>query len=266
MSSIRCSHCGFVSFATSECCKQCGNDLSSLRAGAHGAQDNNNQQGYAAPSYGAFEGQTKRRAGLAVASLVLGIVGFFTFGIIGVGALTGIILGVLALARASRQPDEYGGRGMAIGGIVLNVLSIVLIVPVGMVAAIAIPNLVASRRAANEAAALSSLRVITQAENTYYAGSGAERGYATLEELKAGELIDETLAAGTKSGYHFSVESHPNYFVVNATPVAYPSSGSRSFFYISNDDQIRAGDKHGAEADADDPPLGNEPRYGRIPN
>ena len=43
--------------------------------------------------------------------------------------MTSVILGVVALVKESRQPEEYGGKGMAITGIVLSGVSI-LIMPV----------------------------------------------------------------------------------------------------------------------------------------
>jgi hypothetical protein len=60
------------------------------------------------------------RKGLAIASLVLGIVGLLTFGLFGVGAILGLTLGGIAIWKATKQPAEYGGRGMAVAGVVAN--------------------------------------------------------------------------------------------------------------------------------------------------
>jgi len=82
---------------------------------------------------------------------------------------------------------------------------LIVVAIIGIIAAIAIPNLLASRRAANEGSAQSSLRTIFSGQGTYQAttGSGA---YATdLTALGDAKIIDSTLASGTKSGYTFAV-------------------------------------------------------------
>lgn len=68
---------------------------------------------------------TGQKKGLAIASLALGIVGFFTLGGLGVGALLGLGLGIAALVKVSRYPEEYSGRGLAIAGVAVNVLGLV---------------------------------------------------------------------------------------------------------------------------------------------
>jgi type IV pilus assembly protein PilA len=77
---------------------------------------------------------------------------------------------------------------------------LIVVAIIGIIAAIAIPNLLASRRAANEGSAQQSLRTIHSAEATYQATAG--NGYFTnLAGLGAGSLVDSTLAGGSKSGY-----------------------------------------------------------------
>jgi prepilin-type N-terminal cleavage/methylation domain-containing protein len=82
---------------------------------------------------------------------------------------------------------------------------LIVVAIIGIIAAIAIPNLLASRRAANEGSAQSALRTINSAQATYQstAGGGA---YATdLAALNGQSLIDVVLSSGTKSGYTFAV-------------------------------------------------------------
>ncbi len=93
----------------------------------------------------------------------------------------------------------------------LIVVAIILII-----AAIAIPNLLRSRIAANEASAVGSLRTLDTAEITYntayptvgFACSlgviGPPTGNTPASSIAAG-LIDSNLAGGTKSGYSFTV-------------------------------------------------------------
>jgi type IV pilus assembly protein PilA len=83
---------------------------------------------------------------------------------------------------------------------------LIVVAIIGIIAAIAIPNLLASRRAANEGSAQQSLRTIHSAQATYQAtfGNGAFAG--TFAPLMANSLIDSVLgvsnvAATPKSGY-----------------------------------------------------------------
>ena len=89
---------------------------------------------------------------------------------------------------------------------------LIVVVIIGIIAAIAIPNLLASRRSANEGSAQSTLRTILSAQYTYAATEG--RGnYGSLTDLSNVILIDTVVgsAAGTKSGYTFLIEKvdHP---------------------------------------------------------
>lgn len=87
---------------------------------------------------------------------------------------------------------------------------LIVVVIIGIIAAIAIPNLLAARRSANEGSAVSSLRTLHGAQMTYGATSGAGN-YAGalandatgLAQLNAVGLIDAQLGTGLKSGYQF---------------------------------------------------------------
>jgi hypothetical protein len=62
----------------------------------------------------------KLRKGLAITSMVLGIAGIFTLGLLVVGAITSIILGVIALNKIKQNPQVYGGRSQAVAGIIAS--------------------------------------------------------------------------------------------------------------------------------------------------
>jgi len=124
----------------------------------------------------------------------------------------------------------------------LIVVAIILII-----AAIAIPNLLRSRMAANEASAVGSLRTLSTTavaySSTYDAGfpaTLAAMGPATPATCAAADLIDSVLVTGVKSGYTFTYNpigtsqtvagciGYPQY-VISAVPTAPGSTGQRSF-------------------------------------
>jgi len=121
----------------------------------------------------------------------------------------------------------------------LIVVAIILII-----AAIAIPNLLRSRIAANEAAAVGALRTVNSAEITYnttYPSVGFACSLGTLAPPSSGTsptsstagLIDATLAGGTKSGYTFTVSncngSPKSSYQYTAAPVSPGYTGQRYF-------------------------------------
>jgi type IV pilus assembly protein PilA len=122
----------------------------------------------------------------------------------------------------------------------LIVVAIILII-----AAIAIPNLLRSRMAANEASAVGSVRTINTSAVTY-SSTYPNQGYpASLGALGPGAvtcttatstnacLIDDVLALGTKSGYTFGWTGDGNTpsvgYTINATPVTVGTTGQRMF-------------------------------------
>jgi prepilin-type N-terminal cleavage/methylation domain-containing protein len=121
----------------------------------------------------------------------------------------------------------------------LIVVAIILII-----AAIAIPNLLRSRMAANEASAVGSIRSVNTAAVTYsttYPASGYPSALSQLAPAasatsSAADLIDSVLAGGTKSGYKFSMTPAASGgtpltgYQVGGDPVAPQTSGTRGFF------------------------------------
>ena len=100
---------------------------------------------------------------------------------------------------------------------------LIVVAIIGIIAAIAIPNLLASRRAANEGSAQSSLRTIHSAQVVYQATAGAGSYAPDLATLRTQTLTDGVLGTGTKSGYNFAIveESGQNataIFGVSAVP------------------------------------------------
>jgi hypothetical protein len=194
------------------------------------------------------------KTGLAIASMVLGIAGLAS-SILLIGLLlapVGLVLGIVALVKASKKPMVYGGQGFAIAGVVTGGLAM-LFVPV--IAAIAIPNLLASKRAADEGSAISGLKTLYAAEQTYLSTAGVA-SCGDLNALAKSGLIDSALASGTKYSYRYEVTTAAGRGCeVFATPVS-ASSGHRSFM-IAFDGVVRGAKKNGVKADRFDPELDN---------
>ena len=108
---------------------------------------------------------------------------------------------------------------------------LVVVIIIAIIAAIAIPNLLASRRAANEASAISSLRTIHSAEATYQATAGNGVNYASLVALNGAGLIDSALGAATsqKSGYTFTLTTGTQIYCANAAPTTPGTTGVNYF-------------------------------------
>jgi len=112
---------------------------------------------------------------------------------------------------------------------------LIVVAIIGIIAAIAIPNLLASRRAANEGSAQQSLRTMASAEATYRATAGSGN-YGPVSNLVAQNLVDSVLGGGTKSGYAFTTGTaplaDPNLFVLAAAPTTntgVTATGTREF-------------------------------------
>lgn len=81
---------------------------------------------------------------------------------------------------------------------------LIVVVIIGIISAIAVPNLIAARRSANDASALTAMRVISSGEQTFQSTAG-NGSYGTLAELRTANIVDEVVGAGAKSGYDFSI-------------------------------------------------------------
>jgi type IV pilus assembly protein PilA len=123
---------------------------------------------------------------------------------------------------------------------------LIVVAIIGIIAAIAIPNLLASRRAANEGSAQQSMRTISSAEATYQATAGAGQ-YGSLSDLMAKNNVDSVLGQAdttAKSGYLFTlnpVVGTPAQFwgfAMPATTSGIGQTGTRRFA-ISEDGVLR---------------------------
>jgi type IV pilus assembly protein PilA len=119
----------------------------------------------------------------------------------------------------------------------LIVIAIILII-----LAVAMPKLSKARMYAQEMAAIKTITTIHTAQAQYFSQFG--KFAATLTELgppasgqpnqSAADLISGDLALGDKSGYKFVMQLTPTGYSVNANPVAYNTTGSRTFYSDQN--------------------------------
>jgi type IV pilus assembly protein PilA len=132
----------------------------------------------------------------------------------------------------------------------LIVVAIILII-----AAIAIPNLLKSRMAANESSAVGSVRTLNTAQITYQNSCPATGFSASIGELSSGttcaggaNIIDNVLGSGTKSGYTFAsagkTGTPTTQYDTNASPLTLNVTGVRYFY--SNETGVIRGNTGGA--------------------
>src|SRR5882724_8344644 len=115
----------------------------------------------------------------------------------------------------------------------LIVVAIILII-----AAIAIPNLLRSKMAANEASCVGSMRTVNTAaigySTTYgnYPPTLASLGPGSPATSTTADLVDSVLATGVKSGYTLTyTSSAPNTtYTLSAAPTTAGVTGQRTFF------------------------------------
>ena len=139
----------------------------------------------------------------------------------------------------------------------LIVVAIILII-----AAIAIPNLMRSKMAANEASAVASLRTLNTSavsfSTTYgsYPTALSNLAPSSTPSSTSADLIDSVLALGQKSGYAFSWGTGSTAgvtYTINADPLS-TSTGQRHFF---TDQSLVIRANTSAVATVNDLPIGN---------
>jgi type IV pilus assembly protein PilA len=189
-------------------------------------------------------------SGKAIVSLVCGLF-FFAFPL----SILAIIFGHLSLSEIRKSAGRLKGEGVAIAGLVLGYLGVAGIPVILIIAAIAIPNFLRARMAANESSAVASVRTLAAAE-VGYSSSHPDAGYTCLlSDLAGAGLIDASLATGQKNGYAFELSScsasaeagaNVKYRVV-AYPLTRNQTGTRAF--CSDESGVLKTDDRGSPQD-----------------
>ena len=102
--------------------------------------------------------------GLAITSLVLGLLSFLTCFVTGIPA---IICGHIALGRARRAPAQHGGSGLATAGLVLGYLSLLAVIPLVIFSAMLLPALSRAKGKAQEINCMNNMKQIGLAFRTW---------------------------------------------------------------------------------------------------
>jgi hypothetical protein len=113
----------------------------------------------------------KPKKGLAITSLVLGILSVVgcLFLLAGVPA---IITGAIARKRASQSPEQYGGAGLALTGLILGCVGTVLTVVALVAAGLALPALAKAKGRAQSIMCVNNLKQIGLAVRIYASDHG----------------------------------------------------------------------------------------------
>jgi hypothetical protein len=272
-----CQNCGTTNPDSGQFCSKCGSPLTAAAAVRP-------TTGPGAVPGGSFATRppldgNPPTSGKATASLICGIFTFFL-----PASIAAVILGHISLSEIRKSAGRLGGRGLATTGLVLGYLGL-MVLPVMIIAAIAIPNVLRARMAANEASAVGSLRVIETAAVSY--DSEFENGFPSSMEVLGGApggeatcnragLIDAPLASHRKRGYVFTytpvfpgngaapvispkaaakgcTSGGASGFTVTAEPLRRNTTGMRSFF--ADQTGIIRVSEDGESATADSPPL-----------
>jgi type II secretory pathway pseudopilin PulG len=183
------------------------------------------------------------------------------------GILAGIpaiILGHMSRKSIRESMGRLKGEGQATAGMVMGYISVALIPVILIIAAIAIPSLLRSRMAANDAAAASTLRTVNTSQVAYltqYPQAGYARDMASmgpgsvdcsidvnhssdhaclLSAPIASEQCIATNWCANKYGFQFAVtgicvENQPcSDYIATAVPLQMGASGTRSFCSTSD--------------------------------
>ncbi|MFY9223003.1 MAG: prepilin-type N-terminal cleavage/methylation domain-containing protein, partial [Blastocatellia bacterium] len=172
-----------------------------------------------------------------------------------------VISGLVAETELVQRLSRFNSLGSRLGsssnsnrfrvnaGFSLIELLIVIVI-VGIIAAISVPNLLTTKRSANGASAIQTLRLISSSQASYSASIGNGE-YATVDDLVREQYIDEGIASASipsssatqqpKSGYIFvfnRINSNPSNntlanYEVSARPLftnGLVTSGNKSLF------------------------------------
>lgn len=140
-------------------------------------------------------GEPSRTSGMAIASLVLAVLGFC-----GVTAVVGLILGIVSLRAIERSKGRLSGRGLAIAGICVSAFMMLVSIPMG--AAMLLPALARAKGRAEQINCMNHMKQLDLAVRIYSSDNNAQFPPAA----KWCEAIQTSIGSPTV----FQCPSHPD--------------------------------------------------------
>lgn len=148
-----CTKCGAQNADDAQACAACGAEMQ---------QPFQPTQPAPAPT---IMGGAPRTSPMAIWSLILGILGLVTCGL---GAIAGLVLGILGLKQTKDRPAEFTGGGLAIAGIIISAIMI----PVGGIgtpAALMFPVFARAQESAKQSLCQNHVKQLGTAMRVYLA-------------------------------------------------------------------------------------------------
>ena len=155
---------------------------------------------------------------------------------------------MITFSRSGRRQWSFPVGG-AEGFTLVEIMIVVAVL--SLIAAMSIPNFLTARHSANESEAISSMRMISTACESFRAAQTPRSYPVNLAALSSAlpPYLDSALAGGAKQGYSFVYALvNANQFTVMATPQTVNVTGTRVFF-VDETGVIRDGGSGG-------PPIG----------
>jgi type IV pilus assembly protein PilA len=226
---MNCPYCAEPIADDSRFCPKCGTQMGSPLP---------ESPVYRQPLPPGFQAPT---SGKAIASFICSLFFFFF-----PASVVAVILGHLSLSEIRKSAGRLKGQGLATVGLVLGYLGIAAIPMILIIAAIAIPNLLRARMAANESSAVGTLRIYNTAIIAYAAQCSQQGFPASTKQLGPGagdcngtNLLEQNLSSlhTIKNGYVFAYhpgpaddQGHVTSYVISADPVNAGNTGVRHFY------------------------------------
>lgn len=164
----------------------------------------------------------------------------------------GLILGIVAFVKSKKYPNEFGGKGLAVAGMITSTAGILLL---ALTLGTIVPGIYSGYMTVVEGQAVEIVKNVIHAQKAYRSKTGGN--CASLQELAANRIVDGEVGEGQKGEYRFIIAMLPN-IDGGCEVFAVPKKNSwarKSFFYSTEDDTLRAAEKNGELASKDDPTI-----------
>jgi len=119
---------------------------------------------------------------------------------------------------------------------------LIVVAIIGIIAAIAIPNMIKSQQAAHETAAIGEIKTLGTSQITYQITKGRGK-FGNLQALASEGIIDSGMASGSKGGYQYAsdpltADKGPSMYDTTAKPSAIGTFGTGNRSFGSNETNV----------------------------